>query len=253
MEEYTINMNEVLKVVGIHPVKEAINSGKEIEKILVSRETSNSELSDIVKQAKEKGIPVQKVPKIKLDKTSDINHQGILAYISPIKFAEIDDILDVAASRNESPFVIILDSVTDTRNFGAICRTAECMGVHGIIIPKNHSAPINEGVIKSSAGAVLKLKISRINHLQDAIYHLQASEIKVVSFTEKAESTLRDFAPLKGGVAIILGSEELGINPKLIASSDNHLKIQMYGSTESLNVGVAAGIAIYEVKNKLDQ
>lgn len=246
-------MNEVLKVVGIHPVKEAINSGKEIEKILVSRETSNSELSDIVKQAKEKGIPVQKVPKIKLDKTSDINHQGILAYISPIKFAEIDDILDVAASRNESPFVIILDSVTDTRNFGAICRTAECMGVHGIIIPKNHSAPINEGVIKSSAGAVLKLKISRINHLQDAIYHLQASEIKVVSFTEKAESTLRDFAPLKGGVAIILGSEELGINPKLIASSDNHLKIQMYGSTESLNVGVAAGIAIYEVKNKLDQ
>ena len=92
-----------------------------------------------------------------------------------------------------------------------------------------------------------------INHLQDAIYHLQASEIKVVSFTEKAESTLRDFAPLKGGVAIILGSEELGINPKLIASSDNHLKIQMYGSTESLNVGVAAGIAIYEVKNKLDQ
>jgi len=252
MEEYTINMNEVLKVVGIHPVKEAINSGKEIEKILVSRETSNSELSDIVKQAKEKGIPVQKVPKIKLDKTSDINHQGILAYISPIKFAEIDDILDVAASRNESPFVIILDSVTDTRNFGAICRTAECMGVHGIIIPKNHSAPINEGVIKSSAGAVLKLKISRINHLQDAIYHLQASEIKVVSFTEKAESTLRDFAPLKGGVAIILGSEELGINPKLIASSDNHLKIQMYGSTESLNVGVAAGIAIYEVKNKLD-
>lgn len=246
-------MNEVLKVVGIHPVKEAINSGKEIEKILVSRETSNSELSDIVKQAKEKGIPVQKVPKIKLDKTSDINHQGILAYISPIKFAEIDDIIDVAASRNENPFVIILDSVTDTRNFGAICRTAECMGVHGIIIPKNHSAPINEGVIKSSAGAVLKLKISRIKHLQDAIYHLQASEIKVVSFTEKAESTLRDFAPLKGGVAIILGSEELGINPKLIASSDNHLKIQMYGSTESLNVGVAAGIAIYEVKNKFDQ
>lgn len=253
MEEYTINMNEVLKVVGIHPVKEAINSGKEIEKILVSRETSNSELSDIVKQAKEKGIPVQKVPKIKLDKTSDINHQGILAYISPIKFAEIDDIIDVAASRNENPFVIILDSVTDTRNFGAICRTAECMGVHGIIIPKNHSAPINEGVIKSSAGAVLKLKISRIKHLQDAIYHLQASEIKVVSFTEKAESTLRDFAPLKGGVAIILGSEELGINPKLIASSDNHLKIQMYGSTESLNVGVAAGIVIYEVKNKFDQ
>lgn len=246
-------MNEVLKVVGIHPVKEAINSGKEIEKILVSRETSNSELSDIVKQAKEKGIPVQKVPKIKLDKTSDINHQGILAYISPIKFAEIDDIIDVAASRNENPFVIILDSVTDTRNFGAICRTAECMGVHGIIIPKNHSAPINEGVIKSSAGAVLKLKISRIKHLQDAIYHLQASEIKVVSFTEKAESTLRDFAPLKGGVAIILGSEELGINPKLIASSDNHLKIQMYGSTESLNVGVAAGIVIYEVKNKFDQ
>jgi 23S rRNA (guanosine2251-2'-O)-methyltransferase len=225
-------MNEVLKVVGTHPVREAIKSGKEIEKILVSRETSNSELSEIVKIAKE---------------------QGILAYISPVKFVEIDDIIEVATNRNESPFVIILDSVTDTRNFGAICRTAECMGVHGIIIPKNHSASINEGVIKSSAGAVLKLKISRINHLQDAIYHLQASEIKVISFTEKAESNLRDFTPEKGGVAIILGSEELGINPKLISSSDNHLKIEMYGSTESLNVGVAAGMAIYEIKNKIDQ
>ena len=246
-------MNEVLKVVGTHPVREAIKSGKEIEKILVSRETSNSELSEIVKIAKEKGIPVQKVPKIKLDKASDINHQGVLAYISPVKFVEIDDIIEVATNRNESPFVIILDSVTDTRNFGAICRTAECMGVHGIIIPKNHSASINEGVIKSSAGAVLKLKISRINHLQDAIYHLQASDIKVISFTEKAESNLRDFTPEKGGVAIILGSEDLGINPKLISSSDNHLKIQMYGSTESLNVGVAAGMAIYEIKNKIDQ
>ncbi len=240
-------------VVGIHPVRELISSDEEIEKILISRDFSSSELSEISKLAKDKDISVQKVPKIKLDKLSDINHQGVLAFISPISYVDIDDIIEYSASRKESPLILILDSVTDTRNFGAICRTAECMGVHGIIVPRNHTAALTEGAIKSSAGAILKLKISRINHLLDAVYHLQASNIPVVCCSEKADTDLRKFRPNSSGLALIMGAEDRGIHPKIIQASDDHIKITMFGTIESLNVGVAAGMILYEVKSKLNE
>lgn len=246
-------MEKENRVVGVHPVKEAMSSGKEIEKILISRDFKSEDLVEIAKIAKEKGIVVQKVPKIKLDKLSSINHQGVLAFISPIEFYEIDDLVDHSSQLNEAPLILVLDSITDTRNFGAICRTAECMGVHGIIIPKNNTASLSEGALKSSAGALLKLKIARVKHLQDAVYHLQACDIPVVSCSEKAETDLTEFSPSPRGVAIIMGSEDRGIHPKLISSSDNHLKIKMYGTIESLNVGVATGMILHEIKNKLDK
>ncbi|MFK7757582.1 MAG: 23S rRNA (guanosine(2251)-2'-O)-methyltransferase RlmB [Flavobacteriales bacterium] len=238
-------------VVGIHPVSEALSSDKEIDKILIARDMASSEAMDIAKKAKEKDIPVQRVPKVKLDKLSNINHQGILAFISPIAYVSIDDMIEEAQLKNEAPLLIILDGITDTRNLGAICRTAECMGAHGIIMPKNNSAPVTEGTIKSSAGAVLKLKLARVNHLLDAIYHLQASEVSVIAFTEKANNTVDQIDIDKKGVAIILGAEDKGIHQKLIKTADNHLKIRMFGSTDSLNVGVAAGMILYQIRQKI--
>ncbi len=239
-------------VVGIHPVTEALSSNKEIDKILIARDMSSSEVLVIAKKAKELEIPVQRVPKIKLDKLSSINHQGVLAFISPISYVEIDDILEDAQIKGEAPIVVILDGITDTRNLGAICRTAECMGAHGIILPKNNSASVTEGTIKSSAGAALKIKLARVNHLLDAIYHLQASDISVVAITEKAQSTIDKIeVDQKNGIAIILGAEDKGIHQKLIQNADNHLKIRMFGTTESLNVSVATGMILYQVRLKL--
>lgn len=236
---------------GVHPIKEALRSNKTISKVMAQRGLNNEEITELIKLVKAKDIPVQLVPKIKLDRTAKINHQGIIALTSPVDFYEIDDILETSIQKKEAPFILILDGVTDTRNFGAICRTAECMGVHGIIIPKNNSAAITAGTVKSSAGAIFSIKIARVNHLLDAIYHLQASEIPVISFTEKAEDSLYDFKPNTKGGAIILGSEEKGIHSKIISISDNHLKIPMYGKVQSLNVGIAAGMVLYELKKNI--
>jgi len=245
------SMTNEYQISGIHPVKEALKNDKTITKVLIQRGLSSDELNELIRTFKAKQIPIQHVPKVKLDRTSKINHQGILAFTSPIEFCEIDDIIDLSSKKKEKPFLLILDGITDTRNFGAICRTAECMGVHGIIIPKNNSASITTGTVKSSAGAIFSIKIARVNHLLDAIYHLQASEIPVISCTEKAKNSLHEFNSYSKGGALILGSEEKGIQNKLRSTSDHHLKIPMYGKVQSLNVSVAAGMILYEMKKNL--
>ena len=193
---------EDLIIVGIHPVKEAISEKKVIDKVLIQRGLSNDELSELKKHFSDSGVQIQQVPKIKLDKLSKINHQGILAFISPIVYASIDDIIENAESKNEPPLILVLDGVTDTRNFGAICRSAECMGAHGIVIPNIGSARITEATIKSSAGAVFKIPIAKSDHLLDAVNHFKASEIEVISCTEKAEED--------GGLSSETNAQSLG-------------------------------------------
>jgi len=231
MEE---SMIKEYQISGIHPVKEALKLEKTFTKVLIQRGLINPDISGIIQILKEKEIPVQYAPKVKLDKTSKINHQGIIGFTSPIEFCELDDILEEAIGKKEAPLILILDGITDTRNFGAICRTAECMGVHGIVVSKNGTAPINSGTVKSSAGAIFSIKI-------------------VISFTEKAPNSLYDYSPDSAGAALILGAENSGIQKKLITVSDNHIKIPMYGTIESLNVGVAAGMVLYELKKKFVQ
>ncbi len=245
------SMTNEYQISGIHPVKEALRNNRIITKVMIQRGISGEEIGELIRTFKAKNIPLQHVPKVKLDRTAKINHQGIIAFTSPVEFYEIDDILEVSSQKKESPFILILDGITDTRNFGAICRTAECMGVHGIIIPKNNSASITSGTVKSSAGAIFSIKIARVNHLLDAVYHLQASEVPIISCTEKASDSIYDFTPEEKGCAIILGSEEKGIQNKLISVSDNHLKIPTYGQVQSLNVSVAAGMFLYEFKKNL--
>jgi len=233
-------------VAGIHPLKEALSTTQEFDKIMYSREMKNPDVQKIIEIAKERGIPAKSVPKIKLDKLSKINHQGILGIMSSIKFVSLDEITE-----NHTPksIYLILDSVTDSRNFGAICRTAECMGVSGIVIPKNNSSPTGEGAVKSSAGALLKLKICRVTHLLDAVYHFQANDIMVISCTEKAQENINEASTLENGVAVVMGSEDKGVNNRILKASDNHYKIKMYGSIESLNVGVATGMILYQLRN----
>ena len=185
------------------------------------------------------------VPTQKLDRLSKKNHQGVIARIAPIKFYTIDSFSEVLEKSN-NPFVLILDQINDVRNFGAIIRTAEISGVDGIIIQNSSSAPVNSDTIKTSAGAIFNIPICKVNHIKDAIYHLQSLNISIISASEKSTKNIYD-VDLKGPIAIIMGSEQKGINKSVINLSDESVKLPMYGKIESLNVSVACGVFLYEV------
>ena len=185
------------------------------------------------------------VPTQKLDRLSKKNHQGVIARIAPIKFYTINSFSEVL-EKSKNPFVLILDQINDVRNFGAIIRTAEISGVDGIIIQNSSSAPVNSDTIKTSAGAIFNIPICKVNHIKDAIYHLQSLSISIISASEKSVKNIYD-VDLKGPTAIIMGSEQKGINKSVINLSDESVKLPMYGKIESLNVSVACGIFLYEV------
>ena len=185
------------------------------------------------------------VPTQKLDRLSKKNHQGVIARIAPIKFYTIDSFSEVI-QKSKNPFVLILDQINDVRNFGAIIRTAEISGVDGIIIQNSSSAPVNSDTIKTSAGAIFNIPICKVNHIKDAIYHLQSMNISIISASEKSEKNIYD-VDLKVPLAIIMGSEQKGINKSVINLSNESVKLPMYGKIESLNVSVACGIFLYEV------
>ncbi|MDB2674435.1 23S rRNA (guanosine(2251)-2'-O)-methyltransferase RlmB, partial [Flavobacteriaceae bacterium] len=201
------------------------------------------ELETLIKKER---ITTSFVPVEKLDRLSkNKNHQGAVAQISPIAFADLEKLIDDSLERTATPLFLILDQISDVRNFGAIIRTAECTGVHGIIIQQSGSAPINAETIKTSAGAAFKLPICRVNHIKDAIYTLQASDIKIVAATEKTEDLIYaiDF---KQPIAIVMGSEHRGINPSVLKIVDYTAKLPLLGTIDSLNVSVACGAFLYE-------
>ena len=238
-------MEKNTEIYGIRAVIEAINSSKDIDKIFIQTGLKGKLIGQLESLIRKNKINFSYVPTQKLDRLSKKNHQGVIARIAPIKFYTIDSFSEVIEKSN-NPFVLILDQINDVRNFGAIIRTAEISGVDGIIIQNSSSAPVNSDTIKTSAGAIFNIPICKVNHIKDAIYHLQSMNISIISASEKSEKNIYD-VDLKVPLAIIMGSEQKGINKSVINLSNESVKLPMYGKIESLNVSVACGIFLYEV------
>ena len=233
------------QVFGIRAVIEAIDSGKEIESLFVQRGLGGPLFLELKQLLKQHDIAYQQVPVEKLNRMTRKNHQGVIAVISPITYQRIEDIVPLIYERGEVPFLLILAGITDVRNLGAIARTAECVGVHAIIVPKKGSAEINPDAIKTSAGALYKINVCRHDNLSKTAKFLQESGIQLVACTEKTSNDL--YKPdYTAPTAFVLGSEEHGISDELIRIADHLAKIPMVGTIASLNVSVSAGVALYE-------
>jgi 23S rRNA (guanosine2251-2'-O)-methyltransferase len=233
-------------IYGTRAVMEAIRAGKEIEKILIQSGLANDLLKELIALARENKVPYTFVPQEKLKRFTTKNHQGVICVLSSVTYASLDNLIDRAYSEGREPFLLILDRITDVRNFGAIARTAECAGVDGIVIGEKGSAPITGDAMKTSAGALNHLPVCREKDLKKTLKYLRENGIRVVACTEKASQDIFA-AKLAGPVAIIMGSEEDGISDALLRDADDLVRIPMKGKIGSLNVSVASGIAIYEV------
>jgi 23S rRNA (guanosine2251-2'-O)-methyltransferase len=239
-------MNDDYQIYGIRAVMEAINSGKSIDKIFIQKGLKGELFHTLAMLIREENISSSIVPVEKLNRLTAKNHQGVVAIIAPIAFHSFEDLVIDVVESGKTPLFLLLDQLSDVRNFGAIIRTAECTGVDGIIIQKKGSAPITADTVKTSAGAVFKVPICKVEHLKDAVYYLQASGIKVVAATEKAKNTIYDIS-FKQPLAILMGAEDVGISPSLLKITDEETKLPIYGAISSLNVSVACGVFLYEV------
>ncbi|MFM2229154.1 MAG: rRNA ((2251)-2-O)-methyltransferase RlmB [Bacteroidota bacterium] len=238
-------MEKENQIFGIRAVIEAIHAGKEIDKIFVHKEAQGDLMRELMKTLKANNLPFTYVPVEKLNRLTHLNHQGVVATIAPIKFQSLETMVERVLESGKKPLFLILDQISDARNFGAIIRTAECTGVDGIIISKTGAAPVNGDTVKTSAGAVFNVPICKVDHIKDAVFYLQGSGIKTVAATEKSEDNLYavDFTE---PVAIIMGSEDRGINPSVLKIVDEKAKLPLYGTIGSLNVSVACGAFLYE-------
>jgi len=232
-------------VFGIRAIIEAIKSGKEIENLYLQRGLTGGIILELRTLINEHEIGFQQVPIEKLNRLTPKNHQGAVAFISPISYDKIENIIPSIYEKGEVPLILILDGITDVRNFGAIARTAECAGVHALIVPAKGSAQINPDAIKTSAGALYKIPVCRHDSLFKTAKFLQESGLQLVACTEKTNDFLYE-PDYTVPTAIIMGSEESGISTELIRIADHLAKIPMYGEIESLNVSVSAGILLYE-------
>lgn len=232
-------------VFGTRAVIEAIRAGKEIEKIMILRGLRNDLVKELQKEAKAHQIPVTQVPEEKLQKFTKKNHQGVLAFVSPIQFASIESIIDQCYQEGKMPFILVLDRITDVRNFGAICRTALSAGMDAVLITAKGSAQINADAIKTSAGALHHLPICRTHALNQSLRYLKDCGIRVVGCTEKADTYVFE-ADLQGPLALVMGSEEDGLSDFVFQRSDELVKLPMLGEVASLNVSAAAAAIIFE-------
>ena len=233
-------------VFGIRAIMEAIESGKEIEKLMIQNGLRGGLYHDFFQLVKYHNIPFNNVPLQGLDRITRKNHQGVIAYLSPITYQNIENLVPMLYEDGKNPFLLVLDRITDVRNFGAIARTAECSGVNAIIIPSRGAATINEDAIKTSAGALHKIEVCREENLKITLEFLKNSGIKIYGISEKAAEYYYD-VDFTGPVALMLGSEENGISEAYMKYLDGFIKIPMVGQIESLNVSVAGGITMFEV------
>lgn len=233
-------------IYGTRAVMEAIHAGKEIEKVMIQSGLSNDLIKELIAVARERRVPYTFVPAEKLKRLSSKNHQGVICLLSTVTYASLDNIVDTAYREGREPFLLILDRITDVRNFGAIARTAECAGVDAIVVGEKGSAPITSDAMKTSAGALNHIPVCRERDLKVTLRFLRDSGIKIVACTEHTDQNIQE-APLSGPVALIMGSEEDGISEALLKEADERVRIPMKGKIASLNVSVAAGVAVYEV------
>ena len=238
-------MNREDFVFGTRAVMEAIKNGKTIDKILIKKGLNNELFQELQLLINENNITVQYVPVEKINRVTRKNHQGVLAFISPIIFDNIENILPGIYELGQDPLLLILDQITDVRNFGAIVRSAECAGVHAIIIPEKGMARIGADAVKTSAGALHNLPICKVNNLYKTIPFLTDSGIRIVAATEKGNKLYTE-TDLNCPVGIVMGSEDNGISQQILNIADEQLKIPVLGKIESLNVSVSAALMIYE-------
>ena len=241
----TDNKEKVI-VFGIRAIIEAVDSNKSINKVFIQRGLNNKNGFELIKKLNSKSIEISYVPIEKLNRLTPKNHQGAVATISPIKFLNIQDLSELIESKQKELSVLILDQLSDVRNFGAIVRTAECSGVDCIIIQSSGSAPVNGDTIKTSSGAIFNVPICKVSHIKDAIFLLKQHEIKIYGASEKSETDLyqTNFGKKQ---AIIMGSEGKGLSNSVIKLCDSLIKIPLLGKIESLNVSVACGAILYEL------
>lgn len=241
------------QVEGRNSVIELLKSGKDINKLFIQKGEKHGSINEIINLAKKNRVVYTEVEKSKLDKMATThNHQGVIAIVPPYEYCEVDDILQLAKSKGEKPFILILDGIEDEHNLGSIIRTAECTGVHGIIIPKRRSALVNATTNKTSAGAVQYMKIARVNNLTETIKYLQEKDIWIYGTDMEAKSfyTQENYTL---GVAIVIGSEGFGMSRLVKENCDFLIKIPMKGKINSLNASVSAGIVMYEVLKQREQ
>ena len=232
-------------IFGIHPVSEAVRSGKTIDKVLVRKGFTNPLINELLRHFRSSETAVQFVPEEKLFRLAGKNHQGIVALISEIEYFNIEEIVPFVFENGKSPAIIVLDGITDVRNFGAIARTAECAGVDAILIPAKGSASINADAIKTSSGALHQIPVCRTSNLMNSLKFLQSSGLQLVGASEKAKDAYFNI-DFTIPFAVIMGAEDKGISPQILRIVNSLVKIPMFGMIQSLNVSIAASLIIYE-------
>ncbi len=239
-------MDNPTQIYGLRAVIEAINTGEPIDKVFIQKGLKGDLSKELEGLVRKNGINSSYVPIEKLNYLTKNNHQGVVANISPIVFHDLGDLIEKVIAEKDAPLFLLLDQLSDVRNFGAIIRTAECTSVDAIIIQKKGAAPVTADTIKTSAGAAFKVPIIKVDHIKDAVHFLQASGVQVVAATEKADKSIYDVS-FKKATAIIMGSEDRGIAPSIIKIADHTAKLPILGTIPSLNVSVACAVFLYEV------
>ena len=233
-------------IYGIHAVLEALDAVQDIDKILLSKSLNDETAKEIIERARQLRVPIQRVPVQKIDRITKRNHQGVLALMAAVTYYKTEDLVPQLFDNGDNPFFVILDGVTDVRNFGAVARTCECAGVSAIIIPDHESVSVNADAVKTSAGALNYLPVCRERNLVSTVKYLINSGFKIVGTSDKSHHSYCQ-ADYTGPVAIVLGAEDKGISPEIMKLCDTQVLIPEFGNINSLNVSVAGGIMIYEV------
>ncbi len=233
-------------IYGLRAVIEALEAARDIDKILLKRDMNGESVQQLLALAREHQVPVQRVPVQRIERVTRKNHQGVVALMAAVTYYKLEQVLPMIYDNGDNPFFVILDGVTDVRNFGAIARTCECAGVSAIVIPETGSVSVNGDAVKTSAGALNYLPVCRERNIVDAVRYLRDSGVTIVSTSDKNAVTYTS-ANLTGPVAIVLGAEDRGISPEVMRLCDVRCTIPEFGNIHSLNVSVAAGIMIYEV------
>lgn len=236
-------------IYGIYPVIEAIDSGKNIDKIYLQKGLHGVNYKHILSKIKKHKIPFQFVPREKLRNLTLKNHQGIFAFISPIKFHNINDLIPIIYEKGKNPFLLVIDRITDVRNFGSIVRTAECGGVDSVIFPSKGSTHPNSDAIKASSGGILNIPLCKELDLYKSLIILKNYGIQIIAATEKSSTTLYEI-DFSLPIAIIIGNEQFGITSSYLSLTDKQIKIPMVGNISSMNVSVVCGVLIYEILRK---
>lgn len=238
-------MKEKEMIFGIRAVIEAAEAGKNIDKVLVKRDLQGALFKELLDVLRNYEIPMQRVPIERIDRITRKNHQGVIAFTSAVAYQKLEDIIPFLYEEGKNPLIVVLDEITDVRNFGAIARTCEVAGVDAIVIPERGSVSVNADAVKTSAGALHVIPVCRERNLKEAVQFLKNSGVKVVAATEKAADNYT-VSDLSVPVAIVMGSEDLGVSNEILRICDHLVKIPQFGTIQSLNVSVACGVMVYE-------